>query len=131
MTYEYIAYVSSGEEVLRVTAEGEFIWNENADEMIASGDYSQYPALRHVLKALREAERIKAENERLREVLNKLEYYSDGITLRLYPTESEVEAALQDKEIKRLQDLLYTQLGELTALRAEKQMRERIKEIKE
>ena len=40
-------------------------------------------------------------------------------------------AAEKDKEIKRLQDLLYTQLGELTALRAEKQMRERIKEIKE
>ncbi len=64
MTYEYIAYVSSGNvssgnEVLRVTAEGEFIWNENADEMIASGDYSQYPALRHVLKALRENERLR------------------------------------------------------------------------
>ena len=68
MTYEYTAYVSSGnvnsgEEVLRVTAEGEFIWNENADEMIASGDYSQYPALRHVLKALHE------ENERLRDAV--------------------------------------------------------------
>ena len=95
MTYEYTAYVSSGDvnsadEVLRVTAAGEFVWHENADEMIESGDYSQYPALRHVLKALRE-------NERLREVLNKLEYYSDGITLRLYPTESEVEAALQEQ----------------------------------
>ena len=40
-------------------------------------------------------------------------------------------AAEKDKEIKRLQDMLYEQLGELTALRAEKQMRERIKEIKE
>ena len=64
MTCEYIAYVSSGNvnsgnEVLRVTAEGEFIWHENADEMIASGDYSQYPALRHVLKALRENERLR------------------------------------------------------------------------
>lgn len=64
MTREYTAYVSSGnvnsgEEVLRVTAEGEFIWNENADEMIASGDYSQYPSLRHVLKALRENERLR------------------------------------------------------------------------
>jgi NADPH-dependent ferric siderophore reductase len=69
MTYEYTAYVSSGnvnsaDEVLRVTAEGEFVWNKNADEMIASGDYSQYPALRHVLKALRE-------NERLRDALKK------------------------------------------------------------
>ena len=40
-------------------------------------------------------------------------------------------AAEKDKEIKRLQDMLYEQLGELTALRAEKQMRERIKEINE
>ena len=40
-------------------------------------------------------------------------------------------AAEKDKEIKRLQDMLYEQLGELTALLAEKQMRERIKEIKE
>ncbi len=92
MTYEYTAYVSrgnvdSGEEVLRVTAEGAFIWGENADEMIASGDFSQHPALRHVLKALRENE--------------------------------------------RLQDMLYEQLGELTALRAEKQMRKRVEELKE
>ena len=80
MTCEYIAYVSSGNvssgnEVLRVTAEGEFIWNENADEMIASGDYSQYPALRHVLKALRENERLRdavaAEREACAKVCEK------------------------------------------------------------
>jgi hypothetical protein len=40
-------------------------------------------------------------------------------------------AAEKDKEIKRLQDLLYTQLGELTASRAEKQMRGHIKEQQE
>ena len=40
-------------------------------------------------------------------------------------------AAEKDKEIKRLQDLLYTQLGELTALRAEKQIRKRVEELKE
>jgi hypothetical protein len=54
--------LSGGEEVLRVTTQGEFIWHERADELIASGDYTQYPALRYVLKALRE-------NERLREAL--------------------------------------------------------------
>ena len=87
MTYEYIAYVSSGNvssgnEVLRVTAEGEFIWNENADEMIASGDYSQYPALRHVLKALRENERLRdavaAEREACAKVCDALsDRYAD------------------------------------------------------
>lgn len=37
--------------------------------------------------------------ERLREVLKKLEYYSDG-TIRRYPDESEVEAALRQEEPK-------------------------------
>jgi hypothetical protein len=37
-------------------------------------------------------------------------------------------AAEKDKEIKRLQDMLYEQLGELTALRAEKQMRTRLEQ---
>ena len=40
-------------------------------------------------------------------------------------------AAEKDKEIKRLQDMLYEQLGELTALRAEKQMRGYIEQLKE
>ena len=40
-------------------------------------------------------------------------------------------AAEKDAEIKRLQDLLYTQLGELTAQRAEKRMRGLINELKE
>ena len=40
-------------------------------------------------------------------------------------------AAEKDREIKRLQDMLYEQLGELTALRAEKQMRGYIKQLKE
>ena len=39
--------------------------------------------------------------------------------------------AEKDKDIKRLQDMLYEQLGELTALRAEKQMRTRIEQLKE
>ena len=42
------------DEVLRVTAEGDFIWNERADYMIAHGDYSNSPSLRYILLALRE-----------------------------------------------------------------------------
>lgn len=57
-------------EVLRVTAEGKFLWHENADEMIASGDYGQSPSQKHILKALRktaaELLRLHEENERLR-----------------------------------------------------------------
>lgn len=47
-------------------------------------------------KAAAELRRLHAENERLREVLKKLEYFSDG-TIRRYPTESEVEAARQEQ----------------------------------
>ena len=39
--------------------------------------------------------------------------------------------AEKDKEIERLQDMLYEQLGELTALRADKQMRVHIEQLKE
>lgn len=39
--------------------------------------------------------------------------------------------AEKDKEIERLQDMLYELLGELTALRAEKQMRGYIKQLKD
>ena len=47
-------------------------------------------------KAAAELRRLHAENERLRKVLKKLEYFSDG-TIRRYPTESEVEAARQEQ----------------------------------
>jgi hypothetical protein len=44
--------------------------------MIASGDYSQYPSLRHVLKALRENERLRdavaAEREACAKVCDEL-----------------------------------------------------------
>ena len=72
-------------------------------ERIDLRDYYDFDAALHCPDAARlllsqhaEIKRLKAENERLREVLNKLEYFSDG-TLRLYPTESEVEAALQEQ----------------------------------
>jgi hypothetical protein len=45
-------------EVLRVTAAGEFIWNDNADEMIESGDYSATPAMQHILRRLRKLEAL-------------------------------------------------------------------------
>ena len=40
-------------EVLRVTLEGEFIWHPDADNLIAEGNFSQSPALPHILRALR------------------------------------------------------------------------------
>ena len=39
-------------EVLRVTADGQFEWNEDADRMIEEGDFSGQPAMQHILREL-------------------------------------------------------------------------------
>ena len=44
---------NDSKEILRVTLEGEFIWHPDADNLIAEGDFSQSPALPHILRALR------------------------------------------------------------------------------
>ena len=44
---------NNSKEVLRVTLEGEFIWHPDADNLIAEGDFSQSPALPHILRVLR------------------------------------------------------------------------------
>ena len=40
------------EEVLRITPEGKFIWHENAKELIETGDFSDNPAMKHILTRL-------------------------------------------------------------------------------
>ena len=64
-----------------------------------------------------------------------LALYVNDVTEEPYALTLERFAALvaaeKDREIKRLQDMLYEQLGELTALRAEKQMRTRIEQLKD
>ena len=42
-------------QVLKVTADGEFIWHKDADRLIEEGDYTGIPAMKHILKALRQA----------------------------------------------------------------------------
>ena len=41
-----------GEQILRVTAEGEFIWHKDAESMIKNGDFSNSPSLRFILQRL-------------------------------------------------------------------------------
>jgi hypothetical protein len=41
------------DEVLRVTALGEFIWHPEADRLIEEGDFSGSPSMPFILKALR------------------------------------------------------------------------------
>ena len=67
------------------SVEGDRVWIEGADWHDELERFA----------ALVAAEKDK-EIERLRKVLKKLEYFSDG-TIRRYPTESEVEAARQEQ----------------------------------
>lgn len=69
-----------------------------------------------------------ATKEAPREDWNSTAWVFGDETLEHFAT---LVAAEKDKEIKRLQDMLYEQLGELTALRADKQMRTRIEQLKE
>jgi len=41
------------DEILCVTADGQFVWNPDADRMIEESDFSSSPALPHILRALR------------------------------------------------------------------------------
>jgi len=45
--------VLGANEVLRVTQDGQFVWNPDADRMIEEGDFSFSPAMPHILRALR------------------------------------------------------------------------------
>ena len=64
------AFCEANYEILRVTNSGEFIWNENADQMIRDPVFTEAnPAIIYVVRALRQAEVIRQENERLRGLL--------------------------------------------------------------
>jgi hypothetical protein len=58
---------------------------------------------------------------------------ADAIESAEYPDDHDVAAELrrQHAEIERLGNLCYDYIGQLTALRAVKQMRQRIAELKE
>ena len=45
--------VLGANEVLRVTTDGQFVWNPDADRMIEESDFSFSPAMPHILRALR------------------------------------------------------------------------------
>ena len=76
-------------EVLRVTPEGEFIWHEDADRMIEEGDFSQSPALPHILKVLRkqrhEQESVKDWIASHNAICALLRQAHDALALTSYP----------------------------------------------
>ena len=46
------------EEILRVTPDGEFIWHDNADNLIKTGDFSGSPPMPHILRRLRQRDAL-------------------------------------------------------------------------
>lgn len=64
-------------EVLRVSNTGEFLWHKDADAMIANPGPDANPAMMHLFRALRRADAVQAENERLREEMRVLRLYGN------------------------------------------------------
>jgi hypothetical protein len=69
-----ISFSEANFQILRVTNSGEFIWNENADQMMRDPVFIRAAnhASIHVLRALRQAEFIRKENERLTKANDEL-----------------------------------------------------------
>lgn len=49
--------LNPGEQVLEVTLDGKFIWHPDADRLIREGDFTDAPALPHILRRLRAMEK--------------------------------------------------------------------------
>ena len=85
-------------EVLRVTPEGDFIWHPDADKLLAEGDFSQSPALPHILKALRKQRTwVELTDDEIWEAYMKAPLTLDCSTDELYALARTVEAKLKDK----------------------------------
>ena len=65
-------------EVLRVTALGEFIWHPEADRLIEEGDFGGSPSMPFILKALRRKKWIGLTDEEAEEVERWVEFKEEG-----------------------------------------------------
>lgn len=90
-------------EILRVTTTGEFVWHKDADAMIADPGLDANPTVIHLLRALRRAEAVQAENERLRGLLEKIVAADDDPNDKLTYIRSrllaEIKAALRREDV--------------------------------
>ena len=94
------AFCEVNYEILRVTNSGEFIWNENADQMICDPVFTEAnPAIIYVVRALRQAEVIRQENERLRQI-----NWSHEMKLSVRGYEMQIDSLKADNE--RLREAL-------------------------
>jgi len=90
-----IQVVLGANEVLRVTAEGQFVWNPDADRMIEEGDFNSSPALPHILRALRNRPWVGLTDDEIKEIIGP---WGDtpikGYTRKLF---DQIETKLKDK----------------------------------
>ena len=76
-------------EVLRVTADGQFVWHPDADRMIEEGDFSHAPAMPHILRTLRKRKWVGLTKREFNECVDGLEDLEDCWTA--------IEAKLKEK----------------------------------
>jgi hypothetical protein len=111
MTKDEIQKVTLGtNEALRVTADGEFIWHPEADAMIAEGDFTSSPAMRHILRALRKA--LAAPN--LQAELVKANAQAEHFEREWYLRGDELDAT--NRQVEILSDALAESRREVDAL---------------
>jgi len=87
------------DEVLRVTALGEFIWHPEADRLIEEGDFSGSPAMPFILKALRRKEWQGLTDEEKSEIYNRnYNLYAHDMHIGdFFLIQQAVEAKLKEK----------------------------------
>ena len=106
-------------EILRVSNTGEFLWHKDADARIANPGPDANPALMHLFRALRRAEVVQAENERLRDELKE-----DTGVIAVWRGRTE----RAESENERLREALTYDWDQLEACR--ESLREHMVEIK-
>jgi hypothetical protein len=89
-----IQVVLGANEVLRVTAGGQFVWNPDADRMIEEGDFNSSPALPHILRALRHRQWVGLTDEEIVLIVGECaaSHRHDDVTFA-----KEIEAKLREK----------------------------------
>jgi len=86
--------VVGANEILRVTADGQFVWNADADRMIKEGDFSFSPALPHILSALRKREWVGLTDEEVESLWSE---WHDAVCLDYKTWGRAIEAKLKEK----------------------------------
>ena len=84
-------------EVLRVTANGQFVWNPDADRMIEEGDFRFNPELPHILRALRKREWVGLTDDEVEGYWDWEDFQTGAGRLTIFEMVRDIEAKLKEK----------------------------------